>query len=80
VAIKTECTSVRFNLSDDLKGMHGGSYGVRIGHTDSIFALEKGPVNVFEDEALALSGECGDGFATVKNNQVKLVVESFLKY
>lgn len=79
-AYKADCTSVQFNVCDDLNGKHGGSYGVRPGHAKTVFALEKGVVKAYDGEQLTLKGECGNGFATVENNCVKLIVESFFKY
>lgn len=79
IAYKDDCSSVHFNICDDLKGKHGGCYGVRPGHTKAIFAIEKGPLKTFEGEQIILNGECGEGFATVENNCVKLIVESFKK-
>ena len=77
VKFKNNCTSVQFNVADNAKGGYGGSYGVRAGHAKAIFALEKGLVKVFDDNELILNCECGDGFATVDNNNLSLVVESF---
>lgn len=77
VEFKKECTTVQFNVADDAKGGYGGSYGVRAGHAKAIFALKKGLVKVLSGTELILNCNCGDGFATVDENAVSLVVESF---
>ena len=74
---KKNCTSVQFNVADNSKGNYCGSYGVRAGHASSVIALKKGLVKAFDGNSLILSCECGNGFATVDENTVSLVVESF---
>ncbi len=74
---KGSCTYVQFNVADNSKGNYVGSYGIRAGHTKAIFALEKGLMKVFNDNSLILNCECGEGFATIDENSVFLVVESF---
>ena len=73
---KKSCTSIQFNVADNSKGNYCGSYGVRAVHAKSILAIQKGSVKVFNDGELIFNCECGDGFATVDNNTVALVVES----
>lgn len=76
---KKKCTSVHFNVADNLNENYSGSYGVRAGHANAIFALKKGIVMVFDGDSLILKCECGDGFATVNKNLTSLVVESFIE-
>ncbi len=71
------CTSVQFNVADNQAGNYIGCYGVRSGHAKAIFALKKGVVKAYSDDLIVLNCECGDGFATVNEDFVSLVVESF---
>lgn len=72
-----ECDSVHITVSDNLKEKHGGSYGIRAGHANSMFALEKGSITAFIAGKKILNGNSGDGYATVNNNVVNVVVEEY---
>lgn len=76
---KLKCDSVHFNISDNLKGKNGGSYGVRSGHAKAIFSLEAGLTKAYLNGNLVFCVECGNGFATVNDNLVTLIVENVLE-
>ena len=71
------CDSVHLTVCDDAKGKGGGSYGIRPGHTKTLFALDAGPIRAFLDGTCIFSGRTGGGFATVDGDAVTAVVESF---
>lgn len=74
-----ECDSVHLNISDDAKEKNGGSYGIRKGHVKSLFALEKGNVTALLNGKIVYSATTTNGFATVDNNVVTVVVEEFIE-
>ncbi len=69
------CDSVHLWVQEDEKGKQGGAYGIRSGHVESLLALQKGTASAYLDNQLIFSATCGNGFATVKNDKVTLVVE-----
>lgn len=71
------CDSVRLNICDDVNGQGGGSCGIRKGHAKSLMTLDAGSVKGLLAGETVVSGQCGYGFATVHENIVTAVVESF---
>ena len=73
------CDSVRLTLSDDLSERGGGSFGIREGHSKSLLSLMEGPMEALMEEKTILKGRHGEGFATIENNEVKIIAECFEK-
>jgi len=73
------CDSVHLNVSDDLDGRGGGSYGIRQGHVNALISLQAGPLTAYQNGKVLLQAQAGDGFATVKDNKVTVVVDTFQK-
>lgn len=71
-----ECDSVHLNISDDISGKKGGSYGIRKGHTRSVFSLAYGTLTAFLSEKPVFCAKSGDGFAFVDKNTVNVSVET----
>ena len=71
------CQSVRLNASDDAEGSGGGSCGIRPGHIESLISVEKGPLTAYSGGEVILSAECGNGFATVEDDVVTVVIEEY---
>lgn len=76
IEAELECDSVRITLNE---GEHSGSYGIRKGHANSVFALGVGHIEAFTDNNQLLFAKTGNGFATVDNNNVLVTVDSFEK-
>ena len=72
-----ECDSVHITVCDDLKGKGGGSYGLRCGGLDSVYALDEGKIEAYLSGEKILSGKSGSGFATDEENTITTVVEYF---
>ena len=70
-----ECDSVKLNIADNINGKFSGSYGIRKGHANAIFSLAEGEISVNLDGQNIFSAQCGEGFATVENNDVRVVVD-----
>lgn len=70
-----ECDYVKLNIADDKNGKFSGSYGIKSGHTNAVFALSEGTVNVYKDEKVIFSAETSDGFAVVEDNAVSVTVQ-----
>jgi F0F1-type ATP synthase epsilon subunit len=71
-----ECESVRLPVSDNIKGGFSGSYGIRKGHARAIFSLKAGKVALISKESNVFEAEISEGFATVENNEVCIIVNS----
>ena len=71
------CDSVQLNVSNNAEEKHGGSYGIRKGHIQALFSLEKGPLNAYLNGERILAAQTGDGFATVENDTVIVVVDEY---
>ncbi len=71
-----ECDSVRLNIADSCDGKFSGSYGIRKGHADAIFSLCEGKISVSLEGKEIFSALCSEGFATVKNDEIRLTVNS----
>ena len=70
-----ECDSVHLNISDDSKGKNGGNYGIRKGHVKALFSLEEGNISALLKGETVFSTKVSDGFATVENDIITVVVE-----
>ena len=64
------------NITDDIKGRFSGSYGIKKGHTDTVFSLCAGTVTAYRDNEAIFSAETSDGFGIMENNTVRLTVDS----
>lgn len=71
------CDSVRLNAEDDPKGRRGGSCGIRPGHIDALFSLEKGELTACMNSEKILTVSCGDGIASVSKNVVTVITEEY---
>lgn len=71
------CDSIHLSISDDAKGKGGGSCGIRKGHAKSLLSLEEGSMKAFHEGEIILIGKSGCGFATVDQDVVTAVVETF---
>ena len=74
-----QCDSVHLTICDDLNGKGGGSCGIRAGHAKSLLTLDKGIIKAFLSGQNVLTGESDIGFATVEQNTVTVVTESFFE-
>lgn len=72
------CSYVKFVISDGAKGSEGGSYEVKSGHTDAVFALDEGEVAAGIGGGEELRRRISGGFASVRDNVVKIAAESVL--
>lgn len=72
----SECDSIRLNIADDSKGRFSGSYGIKKGHTDTVFSLSAGKVTAYRNNEPIFFVETSDGFGTMENNTVRLTVDS----
>ncbi len=72
-----ECDSVHFTICDDSKGKSGGNYGIRKGHVKSLFSLEKGTITGLMSGKTVFSAKNGNGFATVDNDVITVVIEEY---
>lgn len=71
------CDSIHLTVSDDVNGKGGGSCGIRKGHAKSLLSLSEGTIDAFRGGEVVFVGKGGRGFATVHENVVTAVVESF---
>ncbi|MBR5234408.1 MAG: hypothetical protein IKW03_09375 [Clostridia bacterium] len=71
-----ECDSVKLNVADSVNGKFSGSYGIRKGHAKTVFSLAEGKISVSLDGNEIFSAECSNGFATVENDDVRVIVDS----
>ena len=71
-----ECDSVRLCITDSVSGEFSGSYGIRRGHAKAVFALASGVISVSLDGKEIYSVQCDGGFATVENNEVRVIADS----
>ena len=70
------CDSIHLNVSDDLEGKGGGSYGIRQGHAKAMLSLQAGILDAYLNENQILLAKVGCGFASVEQNVVNVVVET----
>ncbi|MBQ7936559.1 MAG: hypothetical protein IJ333_09500 [Clostridia bacterium] len=74
-----QCDSIRLTVSDNPEGKGGGSYGIRKGHVKALISLDAGPLTAYENGAPILQAQAGNGFATVDQDTVTVVVDTFKK-
>ena len=70
------CDSLKFLIADGKRDKQGGSYGIRKGHAEALFALDAGKTEAFIDGKIVFSAETDGGFAKVTPTLVTLVVDS----
>ena len=70
-----ECDYVKLNISDDKNEKFSGSYGIKKGHTNAVFSLCDGTVNVYKDEKIIYSAKTSSGFAVIEDNEVCITVD-----
>lgn len=70
-----ECDSVKLCISDSVSGKFSGSYGIRKGHAKAVFSLAEGKISVSLKEKEVFSAECQGGFATVENDEVRVIAD-----
>lgn len=71
-----ECDSVKLNVADSVSGKFSGSYGIRKGHAKAVFTLKEGRISASLNNQEVFSAECGEGFATVDGDEVRVTVDS----
>ena len=71
------CESIRLTVCDNANGKDGGSYGIRKGHVKALLALEAGTITAYENGTPILQAQTGKGFATVDQDTVTVVVDTF---
>lgn len=72
------CDSVHLSVQDNGQGKGGGRYGIRSGHVQALLSVAADRVEALQKGKVVLAGQCGNGFATIENNTVTLVVEQFV--
>lgn len=70
-----ECDSVKLPVSDSISGKFSGSYGIRKGHAKAAFSLAEGNISVALGEKEIFTAECQGGFATVENDDVRVITD-----
>lgn len=71
-----ECDSVRLSIAESADGKFSGSYGIRKGHAKAIFSLGSGKICVSLNGRSVFSCESREGFATVENDEIRVIAES----
>lgn len=74
-----ECDSVKLNISDSISGKFSGSYGIRKGHAKAVFSLAEGKISVSLKGEEIFSAQCKGGFATVENDEVRVIADGIKK-
>ena len=70
-----ECDSVKLPVADSVSGKFSGSYGIRKGHAKAVFSLGAGKITVRIKEKEIFFAECDGGFATVENDEVRVIAD-----
>ncbi len=70
-----ECDSVKLPIADSVSGKFSGIYGIRKGHAKAIFSLAEGKLSASLNDKEIFSAECNGGFATVDNDEVRVVAD-----
>lgn len=73
------CDSVKLSITDGKRQKEAGSYGIRKGHAEAVFALEKGKLTALKDGKEIFSFETSKGFATVCKDVVTVTVSNISK-
>lgn len=74
-----KCDSVHLTVSGDAKGRKGGSYGIRQGHVNAVFSLERGTITALLNGDTVFSANTSKGFAAVNQDTVTAVIENYEK-
>lgn len=69
-----ECDIVKLNIADSVDGKFSGSYGIRKGHAKAVFTLKEGVISASLNGRELFSENCSEGFATVENDEIKVIV------
>ena len=70
-----ECDYITLDIADGEKGEFSGSYGIKKGHADAVFAVAEGKITAKKDGEVVFVAKSSTGFATVKNNTVNVTVD-----
>ena len=70
------CDSLKISISDGKNDNAGGSYGIRRGHAEALFALDNGLTEAFSGGKSVFSAETSVGFVKVSRDLVTIVVDS----
>lgn len=70
------CESVYITVGDDKDEKKGGGYGIRTGHTKTLFSVATGPLRAYNGDKILLDKISGEGFATVENDVVTLILDN----
>lgn len=70
-----ECDSVKLPVADSVSGKFSGSYGIRKGHSKTILSLSEGKITAGFNGQTVFSAECQGGFATVENDDVRVITD-----
>ena len=70
------CDSLKISITDGKQSGKGGSYGIRKGHAETLFALEEGTTQAFLDGKSVLFAQTSGGFAKISRDLVIIVVDS----
>ena len=68
------CDSLKLTVIDGKGNKHGGSYGIRKGHTNSVFALECGVLEAFKNGERILFLKTARGFARIEPELVTVTL------
>ena len=71
-----ECDSVKLNIADSVDGSFSGAYGIRKGHAKAVCTLKEGRICVLNNNQEVFTADCGEGFATVDGDEVRVTVDS----
>ena len=70
-----ECDSVKLPITDSVGGKFSGSYGIRKGHAKAVFSLAEGRISATLMGEEVFTAGCNGGFATVENDDVRVVAD-----
>lgn len=73
------CDSVHIMVYDDKNGKGGGSYGIRAGQINTVYAICKGPIYAYHEGKVIFSCETIGGFATFEDNVLTVTTEEFIE-
>lgn len=73
-----ECDYVKLSIADSVKGKFSGSYGIKRGHTRSVFSLTNGIITVYKSGKIIFKAETTDGFALIENDVLDVTVASVI--
>ena len=79
VEYTADCDTVLLNICEGKNGTQSGSYGVKKGHANAVFALAGGKITVKKDGRILYSFDALDGFAVMQDNVLTVTVEDIKK-